>query len=279
MLNKVTLNKVILNKILNSDNKFGLKFLFLFLIAYPFSLSYAQVGTPPSSQTIQHKSPKTDVNKKKEIANTEASEKPLPPIKMSKKYIDLLSKKKVNLIKAKSPKRVFAIMNIAYGENASKHGQIKIRLFHRKAPKTVANFVGLSEGTKEFDIDGRKFKRPFYNNLIFHRVIRGFMIQGGDPTGTGRGGPGYRFVDEFHPQLRHNKAGMLSMANSGKNTNGSQFFITVSPRSYLDDKHSVFGEVTEGIDLIHILSKVKTNRFDLPINPISITSIEIQRRF
>ena len=116
-------------------------------------------------------------------------------------------------------------------------GDIKINLFEEKAPKTVNNFVFLS-------------KEGFYNDTIFHRVIMNFMAQGGDPTGTGSGGPGYRFKDEFHPDLRHNKPGILSMANAGPNTNGSQFFITHVPTQWLDDKHAVFGEVEEGIEVV-----------------------------
>jgi peptidyl-prolyl cis-trans isomerase A (cyclophilin A)/peptidyl-prolyl cis-trans isomerase-like 1 len=115
-------------------------------------------------------------------------------------------------------------------------GSIEVKLFYDKAPKTVSNFVDLS-------------RKGFYNGLIFHRVIPKFMIQGGDPKGDGTGGPGYTFSDEFHKDLRHTKPGMLSMANSGKDTNGSQFFITVAPTQHLDDKHSIFGEVTKGLDI------------------------------
>src|SRR6187399_1944215 len=137
-------------------------------------------------------------------------------------------------------------------------GNFTIQLFENEAPNTVANFVGLAEGTKEFTDPktGQKVKRPFYNGLIFHRVIPDFMIQGGDPEGTGRGGPGYKFADEFHPSLKHTKAGFLSMANAGPNTNGSQFFVTVAATPWLDNRHSIFGEVTEGYDVVEKISKV-----------------------
>src|SRR5690606_32085657 len=121
-------------------------------------------------------------------------------------------------------------------------GKFKIKLFHDRVPKTVENFVGLAEGTKEFKDPktNRKVKRNFYDGLVFHRVIDGFMIQGGCPLGTGTGGPGYQFADEFHSTLKHDKPGILSMANAGPNTNGSQFFITVAPTPHLDNRHSVF---------------------------------------
>jgi peptidyl-prolyl cis-trans isomerase A (cyclophilin A) len=159
-------------------------------------------------------------------------------------------------------------------------GNFTVKLFDELAPNTVANFVGLAEGTKEW-IDpqsGQKVKRPCYNGLIFHRVIDGFMIQGGDPLGDGRGGPGYKFADEFHPKLRHNKAGVLSMANAGPNSNGSQFFITLAPTPWLDDRHSIFGEVTEGLDIVRKIGGVKTSQpGDRPLKPITIQSVTINR--
>jgi peptidyl-prolyl cis-trans isomerase A (cyclophilin A) len=158
-------------------------------------------------------------------------------------------------------------------------GDIVIQLFDDKAPKTVANFVGLASGTKEW-LDpktGEKVKRPLYNGTIFHRVIPGFMIQGGDPLGNGRGGPGYTFEDEFHPDLRHSKAGILSMANAGPNTNGSQFFITHQATPNLDGRHSVFGEVVKGQEVVVAIGNVPRDPRDRPIKDVVLKEIIITR--
>ena len=167
-----------------------------------------------------------------------------------------------------------------HAEFATTEGSFKIRLFDQEAPETVANFVGLAEGTKEWTHPGTHQKMtntPFYDGIIFHRVINGFMIQGGDPLGQGVGGPGYQFKDEFHPSLRHGKAGMLSMANAGANTNGSQFFITLTATPHLDNKHSVFGEVTEGMDVVRRIGTTPTGRQDRPVKDVVINSIKITR--
>jgi peptidyl-prolyl cis-trans isomerase A (cyclophilin A) len=159
-------------------------------------------------------------------------------------------------------------------------GRFTVRLFDEDAPKTVANFVELAEGTREWTDPrtGQKVKRPLYDGLIFHRVIGGFMIQGGDPLGTGTGGPGYKFGDEFSPKLRHHKAGILSMANSGPNTNGSQFFITLAPTPWLDNKHSVFGEVVEGMEVVAKIAATPTSKpGDRPLKPITVETIKISR--
>lgn len=158
-------------------------------------------------------------------------------------------------------------------------GKFKIKLFADKTPKTVENFVGLVEGTKEWTDpkSGQKVKKPFYDGLVFHRIIANFMIQGGDPLGNGTGGPGYRFEDEFHPELTHNKPGLLSMANAGPNTNGSQFFITVVKCPWLDNRHTVFGEVVEGYDIVEKISNIQTGPMDRPLEPVTVNSVKIEK--
>jgi peptidyl-prolyl cis-trans isomerase A (cyclophilin A) len=159
------------------------------------------------------------------------------------------------------------------------HGDIVINLFDDHAPKTVANFVGLASGTKEYRDPGtgRKTTGPFYDGLTFHRVIDGFMIQGGDPEGTGRGGPGYTFGDEFHPDLVFNKPYLLAMANAGPGTNGSQFFITVGPAPHLNRRHTIFGEVADEASrgVVDRIAKLPTGRADRPVDEVVITSVDI----
>ncbi|CAN5157097.1 peptidylprolyl isomerase PpiA [soil metagenome] len=160
-------------------------------------------------------------------------------------------------------------------------GDIAIELFPNHAPKTVENFVGLAEGTKEWQDPktGQKVSKPFYDGLIFHRIIKNFMLQGGCPTGTGTGGPGYKFGDEFHPDLKFDKPYLLAMANSGPGTNGSQFFITTIPTDWLNRKHTIFGEVIddESKAVVDAIEAVKTGGGDKPIDPVVIESVEIAR--
>jgi peptidyl-prolyl cis-trans isomerase A (cyclophilin A) len=167
-----------------------------------------------------------------------------------------------------------------YARFVTTEGNFTIRLFDQEAPKTVENFVGLAEGTKQWSDPriNQKVQKPYYHGTIFHRVIDGFMIQGGDPLGQGIGGPGYNFADEFHPKLRHNKAGTLSMANRGPNTNGGQFFITLGATPHLDDRHSVFGEVVEGMDVVSRIGKTPIGERDRPVKDIVIETVTIERR-
>ncbi len=160
-------------------------------------------------------------------------------------------------------------------------GAFTVELFEKDAPKTVANFIGLAQGTKEWKDPktGAMVKRPFYNGLIFHRVIPNFMIQGGDPLGNGTGDAGYKFADEFQSGRKLDKAGILAMANAGPNTNGSQFFITLAPTPWLNGKHTVFGEVVDGMDVIQKIGATKTTKpGDRPVKPIVIQSVKIERQ-
>jgi len=227
---------------------------------------------------IAEKEAKTEDNADKKVdKNQESSivESGSDAQKTSEKKDSEIEKKSDQ--KRKSKKRglskVFAIFDTS-------KGKIKIELFEGYAPKTVANFIGLASGTKEFTNPktGKKEKSPFYDGLIFHRVIPGFMIQGGCPLGTGTGGPGYTFEDETkgNPK-KHTKPGILSMANAGPNTNGSQFFLTVAETPWLDGKHTVFGEVVEGMDVVNNISKVSRDPRDKPLEDVKLNSVKIER--
>jgi peptidyl-prolyl cis-trans isomerase A (cyclophilin A) len=158
-------------------------------------------------------------------------------------------------------------------------GTVTVRLFPDHAPKTVRNFVELAEGGREWT-DPRtraKSKDKLYDGTIFHRVIAGFMVQAGDPLGTGTGGPGYKFADEIHPDLRFDKPYLLAMANAGPGTNGSQFFITTVPTPWLTGKHTIFGEVISGADVVENISRVQTVPGDRPVTDVVLQSVTIQR--
>ncbi len=156
-------------------------------------------------------------------------------------------------------------------------GDVVVRLFPDQAPKTVRNFVELSEGTREWTNPATRKtgQSRLYDGTIFHRVIPEFMIQGGDPLGTGTGGPGYKFGDEIHPDLSFNRPYLLAMANAGPGTNGSQFFITTVPTPWLNGKHTIFGEVIDGSDVVEAISRVKTSRGDRPVDDVVLQSVEI----
>lgn len=165
--------------------------------------------------------------------------------------------------------------NGLYAKMNTSMGSILIKLEFEKTPLTVANFVGLSEGV--IQNTAKESGKPYFDGLTFHRVIPDFMIQGGDPLGLGMGGPGYKFKDEFHPELIHDRPGTLSMANSGPGTNGSQFFLTVAATPHLNGRHSVFGYVVEGMDAAYAIAGAPRDGRDMPHTPIFINSMEIVR--
>lgn len=166
-----------------------------------------------------------------------------------------------------------------FADFVTSHGSFTCQLFHEKAPRTVANFIGLASGEKSWLSlpTGEVARRPFYNGLTFHRVVSGFVIQGGSPKGDGTDGPGYTFRDEFDPTLRHDRAGLLSMANSGTHSNGSQFFVTLAATRHLDDVHSIFGEVTSGMNVVNAIGNVAVDAGSKPTTPVVMQSVTIRR--
>ena len=159
------------------------------------------------------------------------------------------------------------------------HGDVEIDLFAERAPRTVENFIGLATGEADWEHPetGEAVDGPLYDDVPVHRVIEGFMIQTGDPLGTGRGGPGYTFDDEFHDDLRHDGPGVVSMANRGPDTNGSQFFITLDATPHLDGRHAVFGEVTDGMDVVREIGAVETDTDDRPVQDVVLESVTVDR--
>ncbi|MBI4369538.1 MAG: peptidylprolyl isomerase [Elusimicrobia bacterium] len=190
-------------------------------------------------------------------------------------------KKPVEKKAAKSKVEViFKSENWAPGTYAvfqTSQGVIIVKLYDDKAPKTVANFIGLAEGAKEWIKDDKPMKGRFYNGLTFHRVIPDFMIQGGDPLGNGTGGPGYKFEDEFDPTETFDRPGRLAMANAGPNTNGSQFFITLKETPWLNNRHTIFGQVVQGQDVVNKIANVPRGDNDRPMEPVVIKKVTIER--
>ena len=171
-------------------------------------------------------------------------------------------------------------MTTTYATLHTNKGDIRIQLFPDHAPKTVRNFVGLADGSQEWSDprSGEKKNTPLYDGVVFHRVIPGFMIQGGDPLGTGTGGPGYRFGDEFHGDLAFDRPYLLAMANAGPGTNGSQFFVTVAATPWLNMKHTIFGEVADqpSRDVVDAIAAVATGNMDRPVEPVVISSVSVE---
>lgn len=193
--------------------------------------------------------------------------------------------------KKEAPKKAESVSKDKKGKNMiavvkTSKGTFKFKLYSEEAPNSVANFVGLAEGTKEWTDPktGKKEKKPLYNGTIFHRVIPGFMIQGGDPTGTGMGTPGFNNKTEVSPKLKHDKAGVVAMANAGPDTDGCQFYVTTDPTPFLDQirppskGYSIFGQVIEGQNVVNEISKVKRNSQDRPDQDVKIESITIERK-
>ena len=180
-----------------------------------------------------------------------------------------------------SPREGLNVAEELYATLATNRGDVTVKLFHNHAPKTVRNFVELAEGAREW-VDpntGQRTNAKLYDGTIFHRVIAGFMIQGGDPLGSGRGGPGYKFADEIHPELVFDRPYLLAMANAGPNTNGSQFFITVGPQPHLNRKHTIFGEVADASsrEVVDAIATTQTGPMDRPVDPVVIESVTITR--
>lgn len=235
-----------------------------FILAALFAASSLAFADDVKKDDVVHKDVKEKVEAKKDGLAKE-KKKAKEKIKESNAAVKAGEKGK--------GKKMFAIFE-------TNQGTFKVQLFPDKAPKTVENFVGLAKGTKEWTDPntGKKEHKPLYNGTVFHRVIKGFMIQGGDPLGKGTGGPGYQFGDEFSPDLHHSKPGILSMANAGPGTNGSQFFITVAATPWLDGKHTIFGEVVDGYPVVEKISEVKTAAMDKPADPVVLKTVKIEEK-
>jgi len=234
--------------------------------AAPANKDFKAPGEPESvTQELQDTAKKEPA---KETATTTTQQKPAETAAEQKEEA-VKQESKLNL-----PPGLYAVLETSMGN-------ITIKLYEKEAPETVANFVGLATGTKPYTDPktGQETKGNFYDGLIFHRVIPSFMIQGGCPLGKGTGDPGYKFADEFSDNLKFDGPGYLAMANSGPNTNGSQFFITVAPTEHLNNKHTIFGKVVDGQDVANAISEVKTDgpRTNRPVEPVMIKHVKIQR--
>lgn len=206
--------------------------------------------------------------------NTAKKTESLAPLTINAPILGANTEETQKLLNIEENQKMIAILNTSLG-------QIKIELFPDKAPKTVANFVGLAEGTKEWvdpETNEKQTSKSLYAGTIFHRVIPDFMIQGGDPLSQGIGGPGYKFEDEIDSSLAFDGPGYLAMANSGPNTNGSQFFITTVPTPWLNGKHTIFGKVIEGQDIVKKIESVEIGANDKPTKPVTLVSVSIERK-
>jgi peptidyl-prolyl cis-trans isomerase A (cyclophilin A) len=245
---------------------------FLFACALAAAPAIAQTAAPTSKPAT----PQTPATPKKPATPQKPTAKPATPASGTAKPKSPAAAAASTAAPAMSAAKYGAG---TYALFTTSKGNFIARLFDKDAPNTVQNFVGLAEGKKQWKDPrtGRMIRRPYYNNVLFHRVIPKFMIQGGDPEGTGTGGPGYTFPDEISPKHRHDKPGILSMANRGPNTNGGQFFITVAPYPSLDGHYSIFGEIVEGQDVVNVISEVPRTGQDRPVTPVTIKQVKIER--
>lgn len=250
------------------------KFKLLLVLFFAFFLSSCTAAKPTTFEQPPLNSLDNNQQQSTQTPPSQSSDSATPTATVSASVTPTPASKTISqLLNLKPNQKMFATIKTTLGD-------IKIELYADKAPQTVANFVGLAEGTQVWT-DPKTGKpvtnKSLYNGTIFHRVIKGFMIQGGDPLGTGTGGPGYRFKDEFNDSLQFNSAGILAMANSGPDTNGSQFFITHAATPWLNGKHTIFGMVASGMDVVDKIANVQTDGSDRPVTPVSIKEIVISR--
>lgn len=223
-----------------------------------------------AATACSHPQTKPESPAEQQPAETQATKAAEPVAqKEQPKASEAKKERKKTVAKKKGKKKVFATMETSMGT-------FKVELYPDKAPKTVENFVGLAKGTKEWTDPntGKTTHKPLYNGTVFHRIIKDFMIQGGDPKGNGTGGPGYEFANESS-DLKFDKPGVLGMANAGRDTNGSQFYVTVKATPWLDGGYTIFGQVIEGMDVVNKISNVQTGPGDKPLKPVVLKSVKI----